>query len=62
MTLLTLVVTTAQVFARMKISKQQMELGSKESGMSYGAVKLRRQKALALLKRKLADHGSFFKK
>ena len=37
-TLITLVVTIVQVFAQMKISKQQMELASKESGMSYQLI------------------------
>ena len=37
-TLFTVVVTTVQVFVRMKISRQQMELGSKESGMSYQLI------------------------
>ncbi len=37
-TLLTVVATTVNVFAQMKISRRQMELGSKESGMSYQLI------------------------
>ncbi len=37
-TLVTVAITTILVFAQMKISKQQMELGSKESGMSYQLI------------------------
>ena len=37
-TLLTLAVTAVQVFAQMSVSRRQMELGSKESGMSYQLI------------------------
>ncbi len=37
-TLLTLIVTCIQIFAQMKISRQEMELASKESGMSYQLI------------------------
>ena len=37
-TLLTIVVTSFQVFIRMRITKQQMELKSKESGMSFQMI------------------------
>ena len=38
MTLLTVTVTTLQVLAQMVITKRQMELGSRESGMSYQLI------------------------
>ncbi len=37
-TLLTLVVSFVQTFAQMKISRRQMEIASKESGMSYQLI------------------------
>ena len=37
-TLLTLAVTCVQTLAQMRITRQQMELGSKESGMSYQLI------------------------
>jgi len=63
MTLLTLVVTTAQVFARMKLSKQQMELGSKESGMSYQLISgIQKIRLSGAEKRAFARWGKLFSK
>ncbi|MBQ9459148.1 MAG: NHLP bacteriocin export ABC transporter permease/ATPase subunit [Oscillospiraceae bacterium] len=62
-TLLTLVVTTVQVFARMKISKQQMELGSKESGMSYQLISgIQKIRLSGAEKRAFARWGKLFGK
>ncbi len=63
MTLLTLVVTTAQVFARMKLSKQQMELGSKESGMSYQLISgIQKIRLSGAEKRAFARWGKLYSK
>lgn len=62
-TLLTVVVTTVQVFAQMKISKQQMELGSKESGMSYQLISgIQKIRLSGAEKRAFARWGKLYSK
>ena len=62
-TLLTVVVTTVRVFAQMKISKQQMELGSKESGMSYQLISgIQKIRLSGAEKRAFARWGKLYSK
>ena len=62
-TLLTVAVTVAQVFVRMKIARQQMELGSKESGMSYQLISgIQKIRLSGAEKRAFARWGRLFSK
>ena len=62
-TLLTVAVTVAQVFVQMKIARQQMELGSKESGMSYQLISgIQKIRLSGAEKRAFARWGRLFSK
>ena len=62
-TLLTVAVTVAQVFVRMRIARQQMELGSKESGMSYQLISgIQKIRLSGAEKRAFARWGRLFSK
>jgi NHLM bacteriocin system ABC transporter ATP-binding protein len=62
-TLLTLVVTVAQVFVRMRVARQQMELVSKESGMSYQLISgIQKIRLSGAEKRAFARWGRLFSK
>ncbi|MBO4914322.1 MAG: ATP-binding cassette domain-containing protein, partial [Oscillospiraceae bacterium] len=60
-TLLTLLVTCLQMFAQMKISRRQMELASKESGMSYQLISgIQKIKLSGAEKRAFARWGKLY--
>ncbi len=62
-TLLTVVVTVAQVFVRMRVARQQMELVSKESGMSYQLISgIQKIRLSGAEKRAFARWGRLFSK
>ena len=62
-TLLTVVATTMQMFVRMKITKRQMELGSKENGMSYQMITgIQKIRLSGAEKRAFARWGNLYSK
>ena len=62
-TLLSVVATTMQMFVRMKITKRQMELGSKENGMSYQMITgIQKIRLSGAEKRAFARWGNLYSK
>ena len=60
-TLLTVIITTVQVFAQMKITRQQMILLSKENGMSYQLISgIQKIKLAGAEKRAFAKWGKLY--
>ncbi len=62
-TLLTLLVTCLQMFAQMNVTRQQMELASKESGMSYQLISgIQKIRLSGAEKRAFARWGKLYSK